>query len=60
LPTKCENRKHIVSLRVMDSIHYKESLMLLETYVAAFDLFILQGFLIKQKGLIDHKLILIL
>jgi len=44
----------------MDSIHYKESLMLLETYVAAFDLFILQGFLIKQEGLIDHKLILIL
>jgi hypothetical protein len=36
-----EKKKDIVSLRVMNSIHYKESLMLLEAYVAALDVFIL-------------------
>jgi hypothetical protein len=44
----------------MDSIHYKEPLMLLGTYVAPFDLLILQWFYIKQKELINHKLIFIL
>jgi len=44
----------------MHSIYYKESLMLLRTYVAAFVLLVLQGFYIKQKELIGHKLILIL
>jgi hypothetical protein len=34
----------------MNSIHYKESLMLLKTYVAAFGLLILQGFHIKQEA----------
>jgi len=42
----------------MDSIHYKKSLMVLRTYVTNFDLFILQGFHIKQKELIYQKLIL--
>jgi len=32
-----KKEKNIVSLRVMDFIHYKKSLMLLRTYVAAFD-----------------------
>jgi hypothetical protein len=32
----------------MDSIYYKESLMLLENYTATFDLLILQIFHIKQ------------
>jgi hypothetical protein len=32
-----KKEKNIVSLRVIDSIHYKKSLMLLRTYVAAFD-----------------------
>jgi hypothetical protein len=31
----------------MDFIHYKESLMLLGTYMVAFGLLILQGFQIK-------------
>jgi len=44
----------------MDFIHYKESLMILKTYVVAFRLLILQGFHIKQEELIGHKLILIL
>jgi hypothetical protein len=44
----------------MDSIYYKESLKLFGTYVAAFVLLILQGFHIKQKELIGHKIILIL
>jgi len=39
----------------MDSIHYKESLMLLKTYVAAFDLLILQVFHIKQEKLFLSK-----
>jgi len=39
--------KNIVSLKVMDFIHYKESLMLLEIYMVAFGLLILQGFQIK-------------
>jgi hypothetical protein len=55
-----QKKKNIVFLRGMDSIHYKEPLMLLGTYVAPFDLLILQWFYIKQKELIDHKLILIL
>ena len=36
-----EKKKNIVSLKVMDFIHYKESLMLLKTYVVAFDILIL-------------------
>jgi hypothetical protein len=44
----------------MDSIHYKESLMLLKTFMAAFELLILQGFLIKQEKLIGQKLFLVL
>ena len=32
-----KKKKNIVSLRVMDFIHYKKSLILLRTYVAAFD-----------------------
>jgi hypothetical protein len=36
----------------MDFIHYKKSLMLLETCVVAFRLLILQVFHIKQKELI--------
>jgi hypothetical protein len=44
----------------MDSIHYKEFLMLLGTYVALFGLLILQGSHIKQEKLIGQKLILIL
>jgi hypothetical protein len=60
MSTKCKNEKDIVSLRVMDFIHYKESLMILGTYVTTFGLLILQGFHIKQKKLICQKLILIL
>jgi hypothetical protein len=52
--------KNIVSIRVMDSIHFKESLMLLGTYVAVFDLLILQGFHNKQEELVGQKLLLIL
>jgi hypothetical protein len=44
----------------MDSIHYKESLMILGIYVTTFELLILQRFHIKQEELIGHKLILIL
>jgi hypothetical protein len=44
----------------MDSIHYKKFLKLLETYVAAFGLLILQGFHVKQEELIGQKLILTL
>ena len=44
----------------MDFINYKESLMILKTYVVAFRLLILQGFHIKQEELIGQKLILIL
>jgi hypothetical protein len=44
----------------MDSIHYKEFLMLLGNYVAVFGLLILQGSHIKQEKLIGQKLILIL
>ena len=40
-------KKNIVFLRGMDSIHYKEPLMLLGTHMAPFDLLILQGFHIK-------------
>jgi hypothetical protein len=36
-----KKKKDIVCLRVIDSIHYKLPLMLLETYVATFGLFIL-------------------
>jgi hypothetical protein len=54
-----KTKKDIVSLRLVDSIYYKESLMLLKTYVAAFGLLILQGFHIKQD-LIGQKLICIL
>jgi len=43
-----------------DFIHYKESLMLLGTYVAAFGFLILWEFHIKQEELIGQKLILIL
>ena len=53
--SKVWKQKYIVSLRVMDSIHYKESLMLLRTYVAAFDLLILQVFHIKQEELFISK-----
>lgn len=60
MPTKCENREDVVFVRVMDSINYKEYLMLLGTYVATFVLLILQGFHIKQDELIGHKLISIL
>jgi hypothetical protein len=49
--SKVRNEKYIVSLRVMDSIHYKKSLMLLGIYVTTFSLFILQGFHIKQEEL---------
>jgi hypothetical protein len=42
LPAKCKKKKKdIVCLRVIDSIHYKLPLMVLETYVATFGLFIL-------------------
>jgi hypothetical protein len=58
--SKVRNEKYIVSLRVMDSIHYKKSLMLLETYVTTFSLFILQGFHIKQEELTSQELFLIL
>jgi hypothetical protein len=44
----------------MDFINYKESLMILKTYVVAFRLLILQGFHIKQEEWIGQKLILIL
>jgi hypothetical protein len=37
----------------MDFIHYKESLMLLRTYMASFGILVLQGFHIKQKELND-------
>ena len=50
---KINKKKNIVSLRVVDFIYYKESLMLLRTYVTAFDLLILQGFYIKQEQLIS-------
>jgi hypothetical protein len=36
-----KKKNDIVCLRVIDSIHYKLPLMLLETYVATFGLFIL-------------------
>jgi len=44
----------------MDSIHFKESLILLGTYVAVFDLLILQGFHNKQEELVGQKLLLFL
>jgi hypothetical protein len=44
----------------MNFIHDKEFLMLLKTYVAVFNLLILQVFYIKQEELLGHKLILIL
>ena len=47
MSTKCKNEKDIISVRVMDSIHYKEPLMILGTYVTTFGLLILQGFHIK-------------
>jgi hypothetical protein len=37
----------------MDFIHYKESLMLLRTYMTSFGILVLQGFHIKQKELND-------
>jgi hypothetical protein len=40
----------------MDSIHYKEFLMLLGNYVAVFGLLILQGSHIKQEKLIGQKI----
>jgi hypothetical protein len=58
--SKVQKLKILVSFRVMDSIHYKESLMLLGTYVADFGLLILQGFYIKQEELIGQKLFFIL
>jgi len=48
-----EKKKNIISLRVMDFIHYKESLMLLRTYMASFGILVLQEFHIKQKELND-------
>jgi hypothetical protein len=44
----------------MDSIHFKESLILLGTYAAVFDLLILQGFHNKQEELVGQKLLLFL
>jgi hypothetical protein len=44
----------------MDSIHYKESLILLETYVTTLGLLILQVLHIKQEELFGQKLIFIL
>ena len=49
LSLKYENKKDIVSLKVINFIHYMESLMLLETYLAAFHLFIFKRFYIKQE-----------
>jgi hypothetical protein len=43
----CEKWRNIVSLCIMDSNQQKDSLMLLETCVAAIDLPILQGFYVK-------------
>jgi hypothetical protein len=50
----------IISVRVIDFIHYKKYLILLRTYVVAFDLLILQGFHIKYEELIGQKFIFIL
>jgi len=58
--SKVQNEKYIIFLRVMDSIHYKKSLMLLGIYVTTFSLFILQGFHIKQEELTGQELFLIL
>lgn len=44
----------------MDSIYYKESLMLLKIYVAAFILFILQEFNNPEEKLIGQELVFIL
>jgi len=54
MPTKCENIKDIVSLKVLDLIHYKESLMLLKTYVAAFSLLILQRLHVKREEISSY------
>jgi hypothetical protein len=57
---KCKNKKDIVSLIVMDFIHYKKSLILLETYMTVFGLLVLQWFHIKQEELIGQNLFFIL
>jgi len=57
---KKTKKKNIVSARVIGSIYYKEFLMLFKTYMASFDLLILQGFYIKQEELTGQKSIFIL
>lgn len=52
---KLKKKKSIVSLKVMDFIHYKELFNTLKTYVAAFGLLILLEFHIKQEELINQK-----
>jgi protein involved in ribonucleotide reduction len=45
-----KKEKNIVSLRVMDFIHYKKSLMLLRTYVAAFDYLFYKDYISNKKN----------
>jgi len=47
-----EKEKYIFFIRVMDFIHYKESLMLLRTYVAAFDYLFYKDYISNKKELI--------
>ena len=51
----CEKWRNIVSLCIMNSSQQKDSLMLLQTCVAAIDLFILQGFYVIQGYIYDNN-----
>jgi hypothetical protein len=47
---KKEKEKNIFFIRVIYFIHYKESLMLLRTYVAAFDYLFYKDYISNKKN----------